>query len=90
MNFMGLLSRLGLRRSPLEEGTKTISKEEALASYIIREHKQGRAIGDILGDAYLKNRTTDDQRVRLLQRPEVIRAVGENTAAAAEEQLRAN
>ena len=85
---MGLLDRLGLRRSPLEEGTKTISKEDALASYIIREHKQGRAVNEILDDAYLKNRTTEDQRLRLLQRPDIIRAVGENTAEAAAEQIK--
>lgn len=85
---MGLLERLGLRRSPLEEGTKTISKEEALASYIIREHKQGRAVNEILDDAYLKNRTTEDQRLRLLQRPDIIRAVGENTAEEAAQHIK--
>ncbi len=85
---MGLLERLGLRRSPFEEGTKTISKEEALASYVIREHKQGRAVNEILDDAYLKNRTTEDQRLRLLQRPDIIRAVGENTAEEAAQHLK--
>ena len=40
-----------------------------------------------MDDPYLKNRTSDEQRLRLLERPEVIRAIGENTAAEAREQL---
>ena len=62
-----------------------ISKEEALGAYIVREHKLGRDINEILEDPYLKNRTTDEQRLRLLERPEVIRAIGEDTAAMARE-----
>jgi len=65
-----------------------MSKEESLAAYIIREHKQGRSLEDILDDPYLKNRATDEQRLRLLERPEVIRAVGEDTAAMAQERVR--
>ena len=62
--------------------------EEALASYVVREHRQGRSLEDILNDPYLKNRATDEQRLRLLERPEVIRAVGEDTAAMAAERVR--
>ena len=68
-----------------EERHETISKDEALGAYIIREHKSGRSVTEILDDPYLKNRTTDEQRLRLLERPEVIRAIGENTAADARE-----
>ena len=49
---------------------------------------QGRSLEDILDDPYLKNRATDEQRLRLLERPEVIRAVGEDTAAMAVERVR--
>jgi hypothetical protein len=65
-----------------------MSKEEGLAAYIVREHRQGRPLDEILDDPYLKNRTTDEQRLRLLERPEVIRAVGEDTAAMAAERVR--
>jgi hypothetical protein len=65
-----------------------MSKEESLAAYIVREHRQGRPLDEILDDPYLKNRATDDQRLRLLERPEVIRAVGEDTAAMAAERVR--
>jgi hypothetical protein len=66
-----------------ESEQRGMSKEEALAAYILREHKQGRSLDEILEDPYLKNRATEEQRRRLLERPEVIRAVGENTAAMA-------
>jgi len=36
----------------------------------------------------LKNRATDEQRLRLLDRPDVIRAVGEDVASMAAEQVR--
>ena len=64
-----------------EQARSGMSKEEALAAYLIREHKQGRSVEEILNDPYLKNRCTDEQRVRLLERPAVIRAIGADTAA---------
>ncbi len=75
-----------------EKGEETddhhpISKDEALGGYIIREHKLGRSVEEIMDDPYLKNRTSDEQRLRLLERPEVIRAIGENTAAEARDSL---
>jgi hypothetical protein len=86
---VGLFSRLfGKRDGTRVEATRGISKEDALAAYIVREHRQGRSLEDILDDAYLKNRSTDEQRLRLLERPEVIRAVGEHTAAMAAEHVR--
>ena len=65
-----------------------ISKEETLAAYIVREHRLGRSIEEIVDDPYLKNRTSEEQRLRLLERPEVIRAIGEDTAAMARERTR--
>jgi hypothetical protein len=70
------------------ETPRGISKEEALGAYVVREHRQGRSLEEILEDPYLKNRATDEQRLRLLERPEVIRAVGEDTAAMAAEHVR--
>ena len=65
-----------------------MSKEDALAAYIVREHVLGRSLDEILEDPYLKNRASDEQRVRLLERPEVIRAIGEDTAAMARDRAR--
>ena len=52
------------------------SHEDRLATYVIREHDRGRGLDDILQDRYLINRTTPSQRQRLLDRPEVVRALG--------------
>ena len=54
------------------------SREDQLAAYVIREHGMGRSIEDILDDPYLRNRSTEEERRRLLDRPDVIRAVGEH------------
>ena len=56
-------------------------QEERLAEYVIREHAGGRSLADILEDPYLRNRTTAEERKRLLDRPEVIRALGEDAIA---------
>ena len=86
---MGFFSKLfGKGDDSGSETPRGISKEEALAAYVVREHKQGRSLEEILEDPYLKNRATDEQRLRLLERPEVIRAVGEDTAAVAAERVR--
>ncbi|MGH3043485.1 MAG: hypothetical protein ACRDM2_02045 [Gaiellaceae bacterium] len=86
---MGFFSKLfGKGDDSGSEKSRGISKEEALASYVVREHRQGRSLEEILEDPYLKNRATDEQRLRLLERPEVIRAVGEDTAAMAAEHVR--
>ena len=70
---MGFFSRLfGKSDEPTTtEPARGSSKEEALAAYVVREHRQGRSLEDILDDPYLKNRATDEQRLRLLERPEV-------------------
>ena len=85
---MGFFSRLFGRGEKTEQRARAISKEDSLAAYIVREHREGRSLEDILDDPYLKNRATDDQRLRLLERPEVIRAVGEDTAAMAAQHVR--
>ena len=84
----GFFSRLFSKREKARAARGSISKEESLAAYIVREHRTGRSLDDILDDPYLKNRATEEQRLRLLERPDVIRAVGEDTAAMAAERVR--
>ena len=57
--------------------------EERIAQYVIREHHRGRPLQEILEDNYVTNRCTPEQVKRLLDRPEVMHAVGEDVAAAA-------
>ncbi|HEX2506509.1 MAG TPA: hypothetical protein VHK22_09910 [Gaiellaceae bacterium] len=86
---MGFFQRIFGRGEKKEsEERRGVTKEEALAAYIVREHKAGRSVDDILDDPYLKNRTSEEQRLRLLDRPEVIRAIGEDTAAMAADRVR--
>jgi hypothetical protein len=89
VNFLGRI--FGKKeKEPGQASSRSMSKEDALAAYIIREHRSGRSLEDILDDAYLKNRSTEEQRLRLLEMPEVIRSVGEDTAAMAAERVRAS
>jgi hypothetical protein len=53
------------------------SQEDRLAAYVIREHERGRPLDDILDDPYVRNRASPDEVRRLLDRPEVVRALGE-------------
>ena len=50
--------------------------EDRVATYVIREHRRGRRLAEILDDAYVKNRLTPQQRERLLDREDVIHAIG--------------
>ena len=63
------------------------SQEERLAAYVIREHERGRSLNEIMEDRYVLNRSTPQQRARILARPEVIRALGEETVDTARQSL---
>ena len=58
------------------------SQEERVAAYVIREHDRGRSLEEILNDPYVRNRLTPAQQARLLDRPDIIRAVGDDTVEA--------
>lgn len=49
-----------------------------MAEYVIREHRRGRPLADILDDNYVTNRCSTEQIKRLLDRPEVVHALGED------------
>ena len=59
------------------------SAEERVAAYVIREHERGRDLAQILEDRYVQNRLTPPQRERMLDRPELIKALGDDTVASA-------
>jgi hypothetical protein len=74
---VGKLSQLF--RNPLSFLFERSSQEDRLAAYVIREHDRGRTLEDILNDRYILNRTTASQLQRLLENPEVVRALGQDT-----------
>ena len=57
--------------------------EDRIAQYVIREHHRGRPLNDILEDNYVTNPTTAEQIKRLLDRPEVVHALGHDLVAEA-------
>ena len=61
--------------------------EDRVATYVIREHKRGRPLTEILEDNYVQNRCTPAQQARLLDKPEVIHALGEDAVASARADL---
>ncbi len=61
--------------------------EERMAQYVIREHHRGRPLAEILDDHYVTNRCTPEQIKRLLDRPDVVHALGDNLVAAAKAQV---
>lgn len=83
-----MASRLGVfLRNPFSFLFARSSQEDRLATYVIREHARGRSLDDILDDPFVRNRATPAEVQRLLDRPEVIHALGEGTVAAEQERL---
>ncbi len=56
---------------------------DRLSAYVVREHGRGRPLAEILDDPYVRNRSTPEERARLLDKPEVIRALGEDAVETA-------
>jgi len=73
----GLFSFLGARSS----------QEDRVAAYVVREHVRGRSLDDILDDPYVRNRCSPNEVARLLDRPDVIKAIGDDIAEAAKAEL---
>jgi hypothetical protein len=64
------------------------AQEERVAQYVVREHDRGRSLQEILEDKYVVNRLpSPEQRSRLLDRPEIIHAVGGDMVEAAKATL---
>ena len=57
-------------------------RERFLVRYVLREHRRGRPLAEILDDAYVRNRSTPEERRRLLDEPEVVAALGANALEA--------
>lgn len=74
--------RVAIRgRNPFAFLATSTSREQRLASYVLREHGRGRALREVLDDPYVRNRSTREERARLLERPELVAAVGGDALA---------
>ena len=58
-----------------------------MVSYVTREHRRGRRLAEILQDRYVQNRLSPQQQSRLLERPDVVHALGEQDIDAARQYL---
>ena len=76
-----------LLRNPFSFLFTRSSAEEQVVAYLTREHRRGRRLTEILQDRYVQNRLTPEQQARLLDRPEVVHALGEQDVDSAREQL---
>jgi hypothetical protein len=69
-------------RNPFAFLFERSSHEDRLAAYVIREHTRGRPLDEILNDRYILNRCTPQQLQRLLDNPDLVRALGNDTLQA--------
>jgi len=77
------VGRLGsVFRNPFSFLFATKGSEERVAAYVMREHDRGRTLADILDDPYVVNRCSEQEIARVLERPEVVRAIGNDIAEA--------
>jgi hypothetical protein len=67
-------------------GTRS-TQEERVAAYLIREHDRGRSVDDILADPYVRNRCSAAEIARVLERPDVLKSIGDDMAEAAKASL---
>jgi hypothetical protein len=82
---MGRLSQIF--RNPFAALFSRSDQLDRLATYVIREHARGRPVAEILEDPYIRNRSTPEQRARILDNPDVIRALGESAVEEAKDTL---
>ena len=77
------MGRLGsFFRSPFSFLFQPKGSEERVTAYIVREHDRGRSLDDILDDPYVVNRCSEQEVARILERPEVVKAIGADIAEA--------
>jgi hypothetical protein len=82
------MAKLGsFLRNPFSFLFTTTSMEDQVIAYLTREHARGRKVSEILQDRYVQNRLTPQQQARLLDRPEVVKALGEQDIDAARQSL---
>jgi hypothetical protein len=74
-------------RNPFSFLFQRSSGEDRVAAYVIREHARGRPLAEVLEDRYVQNRLTPEGQRRLLDRPEVIHAIGQGEREAAQAQV---
>jgi len=60
----------------------TDAVEERVVEYVIREVRNGRKLTDALQDPYVKNRLSGERVDKILENPEVIKAIEDQISMA--------
>ena len=76
-----------LFRNPFSFLFARSSAEEQVVAYLTREHRCGRALAEILQDRYVQNRLSAPQQAHLLDRPDVVKTLGEQDIDKARDSL---
>jgi hypothetical protein len=67
--------------NPFKALFSTTRREQYVERYVLREHQKGRPLAEILEDPYVQAWSTPAERARLLERPHVVAAVGDQAIA---------
>ena len=68
-------------RNPFKSLFAPTRREQYVERYILREHRKGRAFAEILEDPYVRAWSTPAERARLLERPKLVAALGDDAIA---------
>ena len=68
--------RCGMSNDPIDLSGGQAA-EDALVRYVVRELELGRPLAEVFEDPYVTNRASATERMRLMERREVIDAVGD-------------
>ena len=82
-----MLRLASILRNPFAFLFTRSSAEQQVVAYLTREHRRGRALAEILQDRYVQNRLSPQQQARLLDRPDLVKVLGEQDVDAARESI---
>ncbi len=69
------------QKNPFKFLFGTTRREQYLERYVLREHRNGRQFMEILEDPYVRAWSTPEEQARLLERPNVVAALGDDATA---------
>jgi hypothetical protein len=68
-------------RNPFKSLFRATRREQYVERYLLREHRKGRPLAEILEDPYVQAWSTPEERARILVRPTVVAAIGDQAIA---------
>ena len=62
-------------KNPFASLFSSTRREQYLTRYVLRETAKGRSLDEVLTDPYIRNRSTPEERARLIEQPEIVKAI---------------